>query len=265
MRRWATESNRFSRGEDKAVEWNGFWSRVAAWIRGNGDDFAATTPSMAGGRASDNPLPKAPPGRSNDMTPQPALPPTDVPRARVSETMFSDGATRGLQDSVDGLRRELASQSERSASLLGALERLAEGLERLPEVAQSELGLLGRIGEDAAEGVEGISKLGRTVEGLPPLVRETREAALSLVDQAAHARRTQEQHAASLDGVRVAMQKLSDAAQATNARLAAMQHHAEMAHNRMTLLLERQADRLLWFCASAIVVGVLALWLAMGR
>ncbi|NJS14920.1 MAG: GTP-binding protein, partial [Sphingopyxis sp.] len=47
---------------------------------------------------------------------------------------------------------------------------------------------------------------------------------------------------AALDGVRVALQKLADAAQATNARLAAMQHHAEMAHNRMTLLLERQAD-----------------------
>jgi len=181
------------------VEKNSVWSRVSAWLRGEeGDDSVEVSTRLAppsnptSGATKESPSASgsSQPSRmfkSPEPSPLRTNGPVDRSAASAAEPRRADDR---IAEFVASIKDHLEAQVQGSDVLVGALDRLADGLERLPSAAKDELGLLERINGDLASGIGTLKRIESTLAQMPKLADARREAMVTLNNELSRLRET---------------------------------------------------------------------------
>ncbi len=200
----------------------------------------------------------------SSSSPAPEEPKPDAGRsgaARSHTTAVS--ANDRLVELVDAIREHLTAQSERSELMNAALHRLADGLERFPEASKAELHLLERVAADSGATATNVKKLSEALAQLPELADGQREALVTIHRELERGRESGQQLRETLDGVGRAIASLSDATANLRPMLDRLRSELTAGQERLLMIVERQAERMTWFTASALGAAGLGILLSL--
>lgn len=235
------------------------WARVRQWLRpstrpGDLDRFPPTAPSLGpiggGGMAS------------TDTGIIPSDGSSVGPKFRLART---GSAIDRLEEEyarvikiVESVEKHLELQSERGDSMAGSMNRLAEGLEHMPETSKAQVELLSAMNQQM--GVDGacIKRVEENLSQLPRLADAQRETMVSIGRQLDLSRQTNDRVATTLDGFQQAVTLLGEATAASARALQDMRGEASARENRVASILENQTRRFTVFAVAAVGASIVA-------
>ncbi len=248
------------------MEKNTVWSRVGAWLRGdesegslekNPSEFRSpsTTVQTEQDRGIQTIDMKAAPAPS---TSEPSIKKNGPVDRSVSGITDHDTSTDRLAELVVSIKEHLEAQVQGADVLVGALDRLADGLERLPDAAKNELEVLERIGRDVAGTVGTLKRLESSVSQTPKLADAQREAVVTLTNELGRFRETDEKIAGVLEGVQGVMVELRDGIGRSAGAMREFRTEMAERHDTLAQLVEQQSRRFVGLATGAIILGSVA-------
>lgn len=253
--------------ENLNVEKATLWARVGHWLRpsvrpGEPDRFPPTDP------------PLGPIGGGSMASTDTGIIPSDGssvgPKFRLART---GSAIDRLEEEyarvikiVESVEKHLELQSERGESMTGAMNRLAENLEHMPETSKTQVELLSTMNHQM--GVDGacIKRVDENLSQLPRLADAQRETMVSIGRQLDLSRQTGDRVGTALEGFQQAVTLLGEATGASAKALQELRWNASAREERVATLLQEQTRRLTFFAVAAVgasvvaaVIGIIAL------
>jgi uncharacterized phage infection (PIP) family protein YhgE len=201
-------------------------------------------PSLSGDARPD--LPDGPPRRE---------PPR--PRPHTADA----AANRQLTDLVDSIQENLKAQVQGADVLVGSLDRLADGLERLPQLAKSEAGTLEKIAADVAAATGGFKRLEVVLAQWPQLIDAHRESNVTLTHELERTRQSHDRLVATLETLQRALAARDTTMEQAMTLLREMRADACRREERLNQLAAHLSQRFLW--SAAAMAGVLSLGLVL--
>ncbi|MCH7814105.1 MAG: hypothetical protein IID40_08805 [Planctomycetes bacterium] len=160
---------------------------------------------------------------------------------------------------IESIHAHLQTQDRRSQEIAGALGRLAETTQRLPEIADSQTQQLGAIASQLEAGNDRARRWEQTLFELPRLAEGQREALDAIGRQLDVGRQTEGQMVQTLDGLRSALDSWSASSSASTQALQQLQEAAARREERLETALATQNKRFGWFLALAAMLALAAL------
>ena len=167
---------------------------------------------------------------------------------------------------VESVEKHLELQSERGNSMAGSLDRLAEGLERLPETSKAQVELLSAMNQQM--GVDGacMKRVEEHFSQLPRLADAQRETMVSVGRQLDLSRQTNDRIVTTLEGFQQAITLLGEVTDASAKALQDIRRTSSDREERVATILQEQTRRLTFFAVAALsasivaaVIGIIAL------
>jgi uncharacterized phage infection (PIP) family protein YhgE len=240
----------------------GFWSRINAWLRGDGRINGGHTSATLGNAPmslSSETMQNSPGHGSSiygEMPPGPGKGTGDTQNPPVS-------TEARLTDLVQSIQEHLQAQVQGSDVLVGSLDRLADGLERLPELAKAEAGALEKIAADVAAATSGVKRLELVLSQWPQLVDAQREAFVMLTRELERTRQTHDKMIASLEGLQQATGRSTATMDQTATALRELRAESTRREEKLDRTATELSSRLFWCAGVGVGVAALAVILAM--
>ena len=236
------------------------WSRMGRWFKAAETPSDPTAPSGDDGSGHGDSLPFASDLSSPETAIEPKTPASS--RFRLSRTNAAIerlekeyGRVVGLIESV---QTHMERQGERSEVMAGALTRLAESLDHLPDASTSQLGMLSKISEQLDVDAACAIRIEEGLSQLPSLADAQREAMVAVARQVETSRESTERVADSLDVCQQSMAQLGDATMATERAATQLYRDTSARDERLASILQEQTRRLTLFAYAALTLAVVA-------
>lgn len=243
------------------------WTRVGQWLRpsahpGEPDRYPTTDPPLdpIGGGGMTSTDSGIIPSDGSSVGPKFRLARTPSAMERLEEEYAR------VIKIVESVEKNLELQSERSESMAGSMNRLAESLGHLPETSKAQLELLSTMNHQM--GVDGVcvKRVEESLSQLPRLADAQRETMVSIGRQLDLSRQTNDRVATTLDGFQQAVTLLGEATGASAKALQEMRRNSSEREERVATILKEQTRRLTLFSVAALsasivaaVIGIIAL------
>lgn len=251
---------------------NSVWSRVNAWLRGDeqsghiggsSDGRPNVVISESVARKENGPAQSG--ASAAPLRPMPASEPgSNGPADRnISGAASLRGRDDRVVELVAAVKDHLEAQVQGADILVGALDRLAEGIEGLPNAAKNELDVLERIRVDVASTLGAAKRLETTLVQVPKLADAQRETMVTLNNELTRLRETDTRIATALDGVQQVMVELRDGIGRSAGAMRDFRSEMADRHEHLASLVERQSQRFVWLAGGAIALGALAVVLGL--
>ncbi len=244
-------------GEDVEVERQKFWSRMGNWIKSPGrgalraDGAESAVGEISRDHATGEEARTVGSGRVAHV-------PTPIERLEQQQSRVTV--------LVESMQEHMTSQAQRTDSIARSLEKLAESLSHLPESAQTQLGMLEKIGEEVVRGVGSARRLEDSLAQLPQLADAQREAMVSIGHQLEASRESNVGVSDALMGVRNVVSQVGESAAASTASLRDLRSDLATREQRVVHVLEDQASQrqhfawvMIGLVTALLLVGIVAL------
>jgi hypothetical protein len=265
------------------MEKSTLWSRIGAWLRGDepGDSLDRGSPESTSGSNSptidkrtdpNGPMTQREPSVATGTSlPSSRVSPSAAGVERQSDAKFTwskrpdSAGQRGdaasydrLTELVGSIQEHLKSQVQEADVLVEALDRLAEGIERLPDTAKGELGALERIGNDLATGLASMKRLENAMARLPELTEANRDAMRSIGGELERLRDTDGKIVTALEGLQQVLVELKEGIGRSAGVMRDFRSEMAERHDRLAEIVEIQSKRLTWFSIAVVGLGLVA-------
>ena len=238
-----------------------FWSRINAWLRGNDRaDGHTSSPSFHDASGSVSPTIKqanAPYGLAAPGTTYGSGRGVDEPRPEKASTESR------LTQLVESIQENLRAQVQGSDVLVGSLDRLAEGLERLPEFAKAEAGVLEKVAADVSAGAGGVKRLEAVLSQWPQIVDSQREAFVMLTRELERTRQSHEKVVTALDTLQQSVTRSISTSEQASTALRDLRTEGTRREEKLERLAGELSQRLYWCAGVGVGVAALAIILAL--
>ncbi len=243
------------------MEKTNIWSRMGKWFRRSGRASA-----FDGGEAAHvSPvIAEEAVGASSPSTTEGASAGSGVGegsslgRLKLSRTAALERLEEEYQrvvELMDKIRAHMSAQEERTEAIVRAVAVLNERLAELPEWGRRQEEALRRVAE-ASESQQGsMKRLEGELMQLPQLADALRETLVSVDRNLTDSTETARRVAVTVDELGSAVTRLSDTSETSAKKIEQFRWDLNARDDRMTMLLERQTQRLTWFALAAVGLG----------